>query len=55
LGKGYNNNTNSRFPSVYTNNTTTSSFYISGVFDNTTKEDSYFWWKTSGYLADGQY
>jgi hypothetical protein len=51
FGKGYLNTTNTRFPNVYTNNTTTSSFYVSGTYNNGTGSDSYFWWKTCGYIS----
>lgn len=55
FGKGFANNTNTRMPSVNNNSITTNSFYVSGVFNNTSGTDCYFWWRTCGYLAEGQY
>ena len=55
FGKGYNNDTNTRFPNVNNNSITTNSFYVSGTYNNTSGTDCYFWWRTCGYLAEGQY
>lgn len=51
LGKGFSNNTNSRYPNIVSGQKTKSQFYVSGTYQNTHGTDCHFYWKTSGYIA----
>ena len=51
LGKAFNNEANSRFPNIVSTAKTTAQFKVTGVYNNTTGTDCYFYWETKGYMA----
>ena len=51
LGKAFNNETNTRFPNIVSTTKTTTQFKVTGVYNNTSGTDCYFYWETKGYMA----